>query len=168
MGRICYDRGAIANRRRPCELNSGVLRMYQTFGMDTSRHANLEYLDEKSSEPVIAYVAGNALVALSVPSLTRKYVFGIDRTGIGCFVVHPTRATLAVGETGRAPKVCIYDYPNFDLIKVLRNGAARSYSCMSYSRTGQKLATVSGSPDFLLSIWDWDKEQMLLQSKVGS
>ena len=136
--------------------------------MDTSRHANLEYLDEKSSEPVIAYVAGNALVALSVPSLTRKYVFGIDRTGIGCFVVHPTRETLAVGETGRAPKVCIYDYPNFDLIKVLRNGAAQSYSCMSYSRTGQKLATVSGSPDFLLSIWDWDKEQMLLQSKVRS
>ena len=39
---------------------------------------------------------------------------------------------------------------------------------MSFSQSGEKLATVSTSPDFLLTIWDWVGERMLLHSKVNS
>ena len=98
--------------------------------------------------------------------MKRQFIFGLDRSGIGSFVVNPSRETFAVGEKGRYPKVCIYEYPSLELVKILRNGAARSYACMCYSESGEKLATVSSTPDFMLSIWDWDKEQMLLQSKV--
>ena len=162
----CYDRAITAPAQRTYELPPGMLRMYHTFGMDTTRKANLNYMDEESSEQVIAYLAGNALIFLHVPSMKRQSVFGLDRSGIGAFVVHPSRETFAVGEKGRNPKVCIYEYPSLDLIKILRNGAARSYACMCYSEGGEKLATVSSTPDFMLSIWDWNKEQMLLQSKV--
>jgi len=161
-----YDRAAACTGRRGFELSSGLLRLYHSFGMDISRKANLEYLEEDSPEPVIAYAAGNALVILFVPSMKRRYVFGIDRTGVGSFAVHPTRKSFTVGEKGKDPKLCVYEYPSLDLIKILRNGAVRSYACMSYSSGGGKLATVSGSPDFMLSIWDWNNEQMLLQSKV--
>ena len=116
-----YDRGATCTGRRGFELSSGLLRLYHSFGMDTSRKANLEYLED-SPEAVIAYAAGNALVILFVPSMKRKYVFGIDRTGVGSFAVHPTRKSFTVGEKGRDPKLCVYEYPSLDLIKILRNG----------------------------------------------
>ena len=161
-----YDRASMVPSTRPCELDPSILQMYHTFGMDASRKANLEYLDEESSEPVVAYVAGNALTLLHVPSMKRQYVFGLAKSGIGSFVVHPSRETFAVGEKGKLPNVYIYEYPTLNIVKVLRNGATRGYACMCYSDNGQKLATVSSTPDFMLSIWDWNNEQMLLQSKV--
>ncbi|EGB09320.1 hypothetical protein AURANDRAFT_13977, partial [Aureococcus anophagefferens] len=115
---------------------------------------------------VVAYVAGNALTLLHVPSMKRQYVFGLAKSGIGSFVVHPSRETFAVGEKGKLPNVYIYEYPTLNIVKVLRNGATRGYACMCYSDNGQKLATVSSTPDFMLSIWDWNNEQMLLQSKA--
>ena len=111
-----YDRASMVPRTRPCELDPSILQMYHTFGMDASRKANLEYLDEESSEPVVAYVAGNALTLLHVPSMKRQYVFGLAKSGIGSFVVHPSRETFAVGEKGKLPNVYIYEYPTLNIV----------------------------------------------------
>lgn len=37
---------------------------------------------------------------------------------------------------------------------------------MNFNADGDKLASVSGSPDFMLTIWDWEQEQMGLHSKA--
>ena len=51
-------------------------------------------------------------------------------------------------------------------MKVLSGGAERGYSCMNFSPDGDKLASVSTSPDFMLTIWDWQEQQMGLHSKA--
>ena len=161
-----YERASLVPAIRPYELDPALIQMYHAFGLDTNRKSNLEFVDEKGSEPIIAYVAGNSLILLHVPSMKRQYIFGLGRSGIGSFVVHPSRETLAIGEKGKFPNVYIYEYPSLNVVKILRNGAVRGYACMCYSANGRKLATVSSSPDYMLSIWDWENEQMLLQSKV--
>ena len=37
---------------------------------------------------------------------------------------------------------------------------------MNFSADGEKLASVSTSPDFMLTIWDWQEQQMGLHSKA--
>jgi WD40 repeat protein len=51
-------------------------------------------------------------------------------------------------------------------VKVLRGGAERGYACMDFSGDGDKLASVSTSPDYMLTIWDWQEESMGLHSKA--
>ena len=44
-----------------------------------------------------------------------------------------------------------------------------SYSHMDFSPgDGSLLASVGGSPDFMLTVWDWRKEKVLLRSKAFS
>ena len=52
------------------------------------------------------------------------------------------------------------------MIKVLSGGAERGYACLNFNITGDKLASVSTSPDFMLTIWDWEIEQMGLHAKA--
>jgi len=52
------------------------------------------------------------------------------------------------------------------VIKVLSGGAERGYACLNFNFTGDKLASVSTSPDFMLTIWDWEIEQMGLHAKA--
>ena len=119
-------------------------------------------------EPSVVYLAGNSLAFVGLRSAKRRYLFSIDDCGVGAFVVHPTHKYIAVGETGSNPKIYVYNYPDLQLSKQLCNGASRSFTCMCFSQSGGKLATVSSSPDFMLTIWDWVGERMLLHSKVFS
>ena len=139
---------------------SPIHQLYHTFGLDSSRQDNLQYV-EGDDEPTLMFLAGNCLVFIHLRSLTRRYLFSVSNSGLGSFAVHPSHRLLAVGETGRDPNVFIYKYPELTIAKTLQGGASRSFACMSFSQSGEKLATVSTSPDFLLTIWDWVGERML-------
>jgi WD40 repeat protein len=141
--------------------------LYHIFGLDTSKRGNVYHLDA-GDESSLVWLGGNCLTFIDIVSLKRRYLFSIDDCGIGAFVVHPTQKFVAVGETGFNPNIYIYDYPDLQLSKTLRSGACKSFACMCFSQSGQKLATVSTSPDFMLTIWDWTNERMLLHSKVSS
>ena len=52
------------------------------------------------------------------------------------------------------------------MIKVLSDGAERGYSSLAFNLSGDKLASVSTSPDFLLTIWDWENEAINLHCKA--
>ena len=153
-------------RRGSMQRGKGFKELYHAFGLDSSRKGNLQYV-EGDDEPSLMFLAGNSLVFVGLSSVTRRYLFSIGGHGLGSFVVHPSHNYLAVGETGNSPNVFVYTYPELHVFKTLKNGAIRSFSCMSFSPSGEKLATVSSSPDFLLTIWDWAEERMLLHSKVS-
>lgn len=51
-------------------------------------------------------------------------------------------------------------------VKVLRNGTERSYASLAFSPDGEQLASVGGSPDFMLTIWNWQEERVLLHTKA--
>lgn len=52
--------------------------------------------------------------------------------------------------------------------RVLRNGTHRSYSSLSFNIRGDKLASVGGDPDYMMTIWDWNTEQIILRYKAFS
>ena len=98
----------------------------------------------------------------------RKYIFGFDGQGIGAVCVHPSKKYFAVGEKGDNPNVYIYEYPSYKIHRVCRKGTEKAYSCLKFSPDGEKLATVGAYPDFLLTVWDWLDERIILHTKAFS
>ena len=89
----------------------------------------------------------------------------------GCNKVHPSRQFFAVGEKGHLPHVCIYSYPDLRLYRLLREGTEQAYSDLDFSSAtsdGKLLASVGSSPDYMLTVWDWRQEKIVLRSKAFS
>lgn len=97
-----------------------------------------------------------------------KYIFGIDGSGIGAIAMHPNHRYFAVCERGDFPNVYIYEYPTLKIYKILRKGTEKAYNCASFNKSGDKLATVGSYPDFLLTVWDWEKEVIIQKCKAFS
>lgn len=50
--------------------------------------------------------------------------------------------------------------------QVLRKGTERGYRAMDFTTTGEKLASVGQAPDFMLTVWDWVNEKVILHCKA--
>ncbi len=72
----------------------------------------------------------------------------------------------AVAEKGVYPNIYIYEYPSLKLYRILRKGTERSYSNISFSHSGETLASViyqinikvGSYPDYMLTVWFWKHE----------
>ena len=80
--------------------------------------------------------------------------------------VHPTRRYFAVGGRGYRPRIFIYTYPEKEVVRILSDGAERGYASLNFNLEGCKLASVSTSPDFLLTVWNWQEEAISLHCKA--
>lgn len=69
---------------------------------------------------------------------------------------------------GVSPNIYIYEYPSLKLCRILRKGTERSYSSINFSGGGDMLASVGSDPDFLLTVWEWKQERLMLKSKAFS
>lgn len=69
---------------------------------------------------------------------------------------------------GVFPNIYIYEYPSLRLYRILRKGTERTYSCVNFSGSGEMLASVGADPDYLLTVWEWKQERLLLKSKAFS
>lgn len=47
-------------------------------------------------------------------------------------------------------------------------GAEKSYSDIGFNSAGDKIVSVAGDPDYMLTIWDWKNESIILRSKAFS
>lgn len=54
------------------------------------------------------------------------------------------------------------------LYRILRGGSPKIYADLSFNKSGEKLVSVAGDPDYMLTIWDWKKESLVLKSKAFS
>ncbi|GIM11863.1 hypothetical protein Vretimale_15319 [Volvox reticuliferus] len=137
------------------------------LGLDTHRHNNALVIDDDT----LVTCVGSHLVFVSLSSDRRRYLRGLDGGGVGAVAVHPSRTLLAVGEKARrntGPCVYIYTYPELKCIKVLRAGTERAYSALAFDLKGDTLASVGSFPDFLLTLWDWRAESIVLRAKAFS
>ena len=148
----------------PDELDRSVMEMYHSFGFESVKRNNLAYL----ADNVIIFTVGNMTQILNLETQEQTYLPGIDGRGVGMVMVHPTREYFAVGEKGTNPNVYMYEYPSLRLVRVMTGGTEEVYSCGRFSPDGSKLATVGNYPDFMITIWDWDKESIVLRSKAFS
>ena len=82
------------------------------------------------------------------------------------------------------PSVCrVYSHPQVALFdsarpflllllllpfQVMREGTEHAYSALSFNDKGDMLASVGGHPDYLLTLWNWEEESIVLRSKAFS
>ncbi|CAM9470484.1 unnamed protein product [Choristocarpus tenellus] len=144
------------------EISRDKIAPHHTFGMSVDRADNLKYIEMGK----VLYTAGNTIVVLDLSTMTRRMVFGMDGRGVGCFAIHPSQKFIAVGEKGAAPNIYIYDYPSFRIMKVLRKGTELGYRALDFNGNGEKLASVGQAPDFMLTVWDWREERVILHCKA--
>lgn len=64
------------------------------------------------------------------------------------------------------PNVYIFEYPSMNIVHTLRNGTKRGYTAMTFNAAGDQLATVGGDPDYMLTIWNWETEKIILRYKA--
>ena len=144
------------------ELPRDISSLYHIAGFDTGRHNNIILVEADT----ILYAAGNAVVKYDLNTKTRKYVLGLDGGGVGCIAMNATMTYLAVGGCGHNPNIFIYSYPEFVIKRVLAGGTERGYASLNFSPDGTLLTSVGQRPDYLLTVWDWDKERITLHTKA--
>ena len=66
------------------------------------------------------------------------------------------------------PNINIFEYPSLKLHRILRDGTEEAYAHLDFSPKGDKLASVGSAPDYMLTVWDWKNEQVILRSKAFS
>ena len=116
----------------------------------------------------LVFTAGSIVHFLDLNTMTTSYLPSVGGNEIGCIEVQTDLKLIAVCEKGVFPNVFIYEYPSLNLKRVLRNGTERAYSAVNFSGDGEKLATVGSFPDYMLTVWDWNRENIILRTKAFS
>ncbi|KAJ3223187.1 Cilia- and flagella-associated protein 44 [Clydaea vesicula] len=147
------------------EIEQEVLELHCSFGFDSHKRSNVHYL----SDNCIVTSVGNLIVFLNLKSLEQEYYKALRNGGIGAIAIHPSRNYIAVAEVfDNSPLIYILEYPSMKVFRILRDGAIKGYSNISFNAGGNKLASVGQDPDFMLTIWDWKEEHIILRSKAFS
>ncbi|KAL5270283.1 hypothetical protein ACHWQZ_G001132 [Mnemiopsis leidyi] len=141
---------------------SNFLTLFHSFGYECLKRANLHVLDEIH----VLFSAGNYIQILNLETKVLTYLPTVGGRGIGSIAVHPSRKFFAVGEQGYEPHILIFEYPSLKLYRICRKGTETMYAFLSFSPDGEKLASLGSSPDYMLTIWDWRREKIILRSKA--
>ncbi|XP_029434317.1 cilia- and flagella-associated protein 44 isoform X2 [Rhinatrema bivittatum] len=162
-----YNYEEICSRSSVTE-DSGIpidlLHFIHSFGYDCTKRANLQLLDEQT----LMYIAGNIIIILNMKTKEQRYLRSCSGGGIAIAKVHPSYQYFAVAEKGFYPHVVIYEYPSLRPYRILRGGTTEAYSFIDFNISGTLLATVGSSPDFMLTVWNWQDEKIVLRSKAFS
>ncbi|XP_046733325.1 cilia- and flagella-associated protein 44 isoform X1 [Silurus meridionalis] len=145
-------------------IQQNLLQLSHSFGYDCKRRGNLQLLDENT----LAFMAGNILVLLDMNTKTQRYIPSSSGGGIGAIMPHPSRKYFAMAEKGKQPDIIIYEYLSLQPYRTLREGTGKMYSCVNFNGDGTLLASVGGPPDYMLTVWDWNQEQVVLRCKAFS
>ncbi|KAJ8002958.1 hypothetical protein DPEC_G00164360 [Dallia pectoralis] len=146
------------------EIPENLLHLTHSFGYDCGRRANLQLLDEQS----LVFVAGNILVFLDIQTKEQRYLRSCSGRGIGTIMAHPSKRYFAVAEKGDQPNIIIYEFPSLRPYRILKGGTMLAYSFVDFNREGTLLASVGSAPDYMLTLWEWRHEQVMLRCKASS
>jgi WD40 repeat protein len=140
-------------------------KLAHSFGFSSHKRSNIHYVEES----VVISSIGNLIIFINLKTTEARYVQGIREGSIGSIAVHPSKKFIAVGELCEEdPNIYVYSYPAMNLTKILRGGAIKGYADLSFNQAGTKIASVATDPDYMLTIWNWEDNMILLRSKAFS
>ncbi|XP_074546967.1 cilia- and flagella-associated protein 44 [Halichoeres trimaculatus] len=146
------------------DIPENLLHLSHSFGYDSGRRGNLQLLDDRT----LMFIAGNLLVLLDVSTKEQRYLRSCSGRGIGSITAHPSKEYFAGAEKGDHPNIIVYEYPALQVYRILRGGTERAYSFVDFNQDGSLLASVGSDPDFMLTLWDWKREEVTLSCKAIS
>ncbi|ETO26469.1 hypothetical protein RFI_10670 [Reticulomyxa filosa] len=147
---------------------SHCLDLYASFGIDRKHNATKTIKAFRYTKGTIFDAYKMIHYFLFISDKTIKKIIHGHMDGIGAIAIHPSHQYFACGELGKNPNIYIYQYPSFEEHQTLSNGSEKGYSDMQFSPDGQYLASVSTSPDYMLTIWNWTYGTIILRTKAFS
>ena len=97
---------------------------------------------------------------------SRLYVPGCGSDGISVMTGRDDLNVMAWSERCVHPRVFVYQYNNPMELKTLRGEAMMEYRCLTFSHD-KFLLGISGVPDFIVNLWDWQSETLLTSLSTG-
>ncbi|XP_077441867.1 cilia- and flagella-associated protein 44-like isoform X1 [Vanacampus margaritifer] len=82
--------------------------------------------------------------------------------------VHPNQEYFVVAEKGKKPILIIYESPSLQAYRILREGTELAFGSVNFSSDGSLLATLGSAPDYMLTVWKWRQEEVMLRCKAIS
>jgi WD40 repeat protein len=151
------------------QLHQAAVQLSAVNHWVSSKSNNVHLLDSRT----ILTAVGNTVVFFDTGSGTVSFIQGLDGGGIGATALHPDRSFFLVAEKSKVRQPNVYVYcrlatGTIELHRVLRNGTERAYSAASFNQDGSMIATVGSAPDYMITLWDWRKEHIILRSKAFS
>jgi len=71
--------------------------------------------------------------------------------------MHPDKVTFATGQSGKDPKICVWDSEDCSLKVTLSGKHQRGIAAVAFSGLGGKLASVGLDEQNSFCVWDWQK-----------
>nr|XP_057920871.1 cilia- and flagella-associated protein 44-like isoform X2 [Doryrhamphus excisus] len=146
------------------EIPENLLLLSHSFGYDCERRANLQLLDDRT----LIYIAGQVLILLDVSTKEQRYLRSCSGGGIGAIAVSDTKEYFAVAEKGHKPLLIVYEYPSIRAYRILREGTERAFCSVNFNSDGSLLASLGSTPDYMLTVWNWREEEVVLRCKAIS
>eukprot|EP00698_Gefionella_okellyi_P016980 TRINITY_DN491_c0_g1_i6.p1 TRINITY_DN491_c0_g1~~TRINITY_DN491_c0_g1_i6.p1 ORF type:complete len:1591 (-),score=495.77 TRINITY_DN491_c0_g1_i6:849-5621(-) len=128
------------------------------FGLTGSQ---AQYIDDATI--VLSCAKG---IVLWAPGTNRQAVIWASGRCPSAFTTSRRERVIAVAEDRLPPVICIYSYPDRQLVNTLQGGGKLSFQCLAFSRDGSRLVSVSTMPDFQVTIWDWRSGNILASSSL--
>lgn len=137
----------------------GKLKLSWSVGYNCSP---LHFIDDNT----LVYASGSSLTFLRT---TGEIVCSTPShgSGVGPLAVCKEAQTLAYAEVTLRPLIFVIKYPGNSIEGTLKGGAKLEYTGLAFSKNGRQLASLSGVPDFLLTIWDCSGGEVLCETPVG-
>ena len=124
----------------------------------------------------VVYMTAAVGVVLNKRLNTQK-IFGggptASKTGhtddITSLAIHPDRDTIATGEVGKNPKICIWkaSNPAVSLVDFQQGRDSRAVAALGFSYDGRYLASADLHNDHNVRVWEWQKSLLLQTLKGG-
>lgn len=116
----------------------------------------------------LVFASGNLIHFFDIQSTTVTTRRSACGGGIGCITKNPIYHHLTVAENGNNPTIFIYKFPEMEAVSILRKGTKLQYSIVDYTADGKLLGSQGGSPDYTITIWDWERSEIKLRAKSFS
>ncbi|XP_067656775.1 cilia- and flagella-associated protein 43-like isoform X1 [Haliotis asinina] len=136
----------------------GTLELAWTQGYEgTEAH----YIDKD----IICFQCGKSIKFVAENGL--ETVFAFKGNGQGPFTAHKINKCFAMAEQCLNPKIYVFVYPTMRQLGVLEGGAQLEFQQLVFSAS-EYLLSLSGLPDFEMTLWKYEKNMKLASVKIGS
>ncbi|KAG5669779.1 hypothetical protein PVAND_000072 [Polypedilum vanderplanki] len=146
-------------------IDEDIITLDHSYGYDCKKMYNLVLIDATT----LVFASGNLIHFFNIETKAITMRRSVCGGGIGCIARNPAyKQYLTVAENGKNPTIFIYKFPQMEIISTLTRGTKQQYSIVDYTADGELLASQGGAPDYMLTIWDWKRNEIKLRAKSFS
>uniref|UniRef100_A0A3Q0KGU0 WD-repeat protein, putative n=1 Tax=Schistosoma mansoni TaxID=6183 RepID=A0A3Q0KGU0_SCHMA len=147
---------------------AAVASLKHIFGYRTGISGSIVFLDDQT----IVYPCGSNLILYNLEQKTQKFIAGLEKSeGMTALAISPNRRYIALSEKmPDKPVVTVYDVHTLRKKKSLHAPDIHSneFVSLAFSPDSKYLAVQSGSPEWILTYWSWEKPKQLASVKTST